>query len=363
MRAAVLLALKDLRLLLRDRVALFWVFGFPLLFALLLGAVFDAIADGELAPLPVVLVNEDSGVRAGALAAAIAASPGLIVSRSELASAERDVRAGEAVAYVRIPIGFSQTSSQRPVLGIDPSRRAEAALLTGVIGELARRSREPGAVTTSQQVELATLGVASSARVLSGFDLAFPAALLWGLMGCAATFAISLVAERSAGTLVRLRASPIGRSSILGGKALACFCACSIDAALLVVIARVGLGVHIEQPLASVFAIASAAACFSGITLALGAFGRSEQAVAGAGWAALIVMAMAGGAMVPARAMPEWLSRVGNASPVKWGLVALEGAFWRNFDFADLALPCLVLVSIGAAAFAVGLLALRRSDA
>ena len=39
MWTAVHIAVKDLRLLARDRVALFWAFGFPVLFALFFGAV------------------------------------------------------------------------------------------------------------------------------------------------------------------------------------------------------------------------------------------------------------------------------------------------------------------------------------
>ena len=55
------------------------------------------------------------------------------------------------------------------------------------------------------------------------FNITFPQSLVWGLMGCAATFGISLVVERVRGTLVRLRMSPISYAQILAGKGLACF--------------------------------------------------------------------------------------------------------------------------------------------
>src|SRR5690606_21000633 len=54
---ALHLALKDLRLLARDPVALFWVFGFPVLFALFLGGVVRAGLRGETGPLELVVVD------------------------------------------------------------------------------------------------------------------------------------------------------------------------------------------------------------------------------------------------------------------------------------------------------------------
>ena len=45
MGAVINLALKDLRLLLRDRFGLFWVLAFPLLMALFFGAIFRSGID------------------------------------------------------------------------------------------------------------------------------------------------------------------------------------------------------------------------------------------------------------------------------------------------------------------------------
>ena len=39
----------------------------------------------------------------------------------------------------------------------------------------------------------------------NAFDVTFPQAIVWGLIGCVMTFGISMVTERTHGTLVRLR--------------------------------------------------------------------------------------------------------------------------------------------------------------
>ena len=59
--------------------------------------------------------------------------------------------------------------------------------------------------------------------------------------------------------------------------------------------------------------------------------GRTEQSASGAGWAILLVMAMLGGGMVPLFVMPAWMATASNVSPVKWAILALEGALWRGF--------------------------------
>ena len=56
MRVLFTLALKDLRVLSRDRMALFWALGFPVLFAMFFGSIMKAGAELETPSVPVVLV-------------------------------------------------------------------------------------------------------------------------------------------------------------------------------------------------------------------------------------------------------------------------------------------------------------------
>jgi len=242
----------------------------------------------------------------------------------------------------------------------DPSRRGDAELVRGTITPLLALPEVAAQRLSPLVVRELTL---ESAAPPNGWMLVLPAALLWGLMGCAAAFAVSMVAERTRGTLVRLHASPVRRRTILAGKALACVVACVADAVVLLVLARFTLGVSPASLAGLVIALASVVCCFAGITMALAVTGRTEQAVAGAGWSTLIVMAMLGGGMVPLSAMPAWLVSVSDVSPVKWGIVALERAIWRGFSWTELLIPCAVLLGVGAVAYALGALLFARAPA
>src|SRR5690606_12970669 len=95
----------------------------------------------------------------------------------------------------------------------------------------------------------------------SAFDITMPQAMVWGLMSVAVGFAVTLVRERSAGTLLRLSMAPVGVAQILGGKALASFLACLATMLLLTLVAVVALGVQVQSPALYALAMVCTAAC------------------------------------------------------------------------------------------------------
>jgi ABC-2 type transport system permease protein len=90
--------------------------------------------------------------------------------------------------------------------------------------------------------------------------------------------------------------------------------------------------------------------------------GKTESSVSGLGWALMMFMSMAGGGMVPLFAMPDWMQALSVVSPVRWAILAFEGALWRGFSPQEMLLPCGILVAVGVAAFAAGVRAFRWSE-
>jgi ABC-2 type transport system permease protein len=196
----------------------------------------------------------------------------------------------------------------------------------------------------------------------NSYDFTFPQGILWGIIGCVMTFGLSIVSERTHGTLVRLQMSPISRAEILGGKALACFVAIVGVEVGLFAVGRVFFGVHPASWILLAAAGLSAAIGFVGIMMLISVLGKTEQAAAGAGWAVMMPLAMLGGGMVPLFIMPSWMITASNISPAKWAVLAFEGAIWRGFSAAEMFLPCAILVATGVVCFAIGTRAFRRTD-
>ena len=199
-------------------------------------------------------------------------------------------------------------------------------------------------------------------KLRSAWDITFPSAIMWGVMGCVAGFAISIVRERSQGTLLRLKVAPISRTHVLAGKSGACFVSALGVITLMMILGRI-LGIQLARFDLLILAALCIAACFVGLMMLMSVIGKTEEAVGGAGWAIIVMMCMFGGGMMPLAFMPRFMTTISHFSPVKWGILALEGAVWRDFTFAEMLIPCGVLLAIGAVSFTVGATIFARQDA
>lgn len=146
MNAIIRIAMKDLRLLLRDRADAFFTFVFPLLIALFFGYVFGG-GGGDKSAMPIAVVNEDGGEASAWFVDQLGKAGGIETKNAEnRAAGESLVRKGDAAACVIVPKGF-QESTKKVFSGggmeleaiVDPKRAAEAGLLEGRLNELGFR--------------------------------------------------------------------------------------------------------------------------------------------------------------------------------------------------------------------------------
>ena len=139
------IALKDLRLLSRDRGALFFTILFPVIIAVLFGMVFGRVSTPG--PLDVVVVVTEDGPLARSFTTALQDDSALHVQLAQdKQQAIEIVRQGKATAAIILPDGFdaraealfSGGSMPLDLLG-DPSRSAELGLLEGKLMEIGFR--------------------------------------------------------------------------------------------------------------------------------------------------------------------------------------------------------------------------------
>ncbi len=423
MRPILAIALKDIRLLLRDKAGLFFTLVLPLLFAVFFGVISSGFG-GSAQGMKIVVIDEDRTEASKAFVTSLATGPefDVITSAPDRAAAEDLVRRGKATAFLFLPPGFGEAGRRlfwgEPMtmeLGVDPSRKAEAGMIEGLLTARAYSrmqdlftnpsalndlsSRAIDAVRADPDVPpahrlilesfLSSLGsFATNLSSISGdpatggsapgfqpvrieradivrermnaYAITFPQGIIWGVMGAAAGFGISFVIERTRGTLVRLRSSPIPSWKILAGKGLACFFTIAAVTTLLLIIARLVFDVRPGSIPLLILAIVCVAVAFVGIMMLLAMF-KTEAGAGGGGWAILLVCAMIGGGMMPLAFMPGFMKSLSIISPVRWSIEALEGAIWRSYTPTEMALPCAVLVGVGVLGFAIGARGFRWS--
>jgi ABC-2 type transport system permease protein len=389
MRQVWILAMKDLRLLARDRAAVFWVLAFPLAMAFLFGAMFggsgkhDDDGDGKNA-IPVAVVDAERSAASADFSKRLASSGDVAVTpAADVAAARRLVLSGDVAAYVVLESDFDGPGMfggkpPRVEIGAAPSRRAEGGMLRGIVlqtaaakltealsppgGSSSAGASEPMMPAHVDAVEVAAEKDPARMWPATNWEITFPSSILWGLTGCATMFALSLVRERHSGTFYRMKTAPLTRARILAGKGVACFLTCGLVLTLLLSIGILGLHVRVQNAPSLVMAAVSAALAFTGIMMCLSSLSTSEQSASGMSWGIMTIMSMLGGAMFPLFLMPGWMQTVSNVSPVKWGILALEGGIWRGFTPMDEMRPCGVLLAFGVAGFVAGSMVLAKRD-
>ncbi len=411
---------KDLLLLWRDRSALFFALGFPLIMAVFFGTAFSGNSKGL--QITVAVVNEDATPAARAWLDKLGENAALKLKPMEREAALQGVRKGRWRAALILPKGFGQAQEQifdpdipQVELAIDPTRKGLAGWLQGLLmargaedmqqafgnqeqmQKQVRRSLEtirqlpaaeqpdPAVIQLLEDLEKNLDKLAADQANNTKADTAdenaftfqplkvklidlptvrkgpgnayavsFPQGMVWAILGVISTFALGLVTELNQGTLARLLVMPVRRRDVLGGKALACMLTLMLVLLLLLLIGMLAFGIRVHDPLVLLLALFSAAFGFTGLMMLLSVLGKSERSASGLSWAVMVILAMTGGGMIPLMAMPPWMAALGQFSPVKWMVMAFEGALWRQFSLAEVLPWAGLLLALGIVGLSLG---------
>ncbi len=379
LESIVLLAAKDLRLALKHRSTLLWLFVMPPIFFFFIGNI-TAGGGGMPSeePVPVVVENLDRGFLGDHLAARLSENLFEIKSPNELdAPKEGEIR------RITIPADFSERLLARQKVTIAYQglragfgndydlirvRKAAYTLLADLVtlyanDEEAEPVIDPAALATLLEAERPTRLVVTPAGrrqvIPSGFEQAIPGTLvMFTLFVLLTTGAAQLISDREKQRLRRLASLPFSRNQIVVGKwagrmALAVV---QIGFALLVgtFLFDMDWGSSLGMVLAVLFAWG--ALCTS-LALLLGSLGKTEGQVSGLGVLATMLLAALGGAWWPIEVAPEWMQTLSLFLPTGWTMDALHKLI--SFDAGAMsALPQLLILL--ASALVVGWYAGRK---
>ena len=379
MRNAWTIALKDLRLQLRDRtallVALVLPFGLAWIFSLTLGDVDDGGFEATYA-----VVNQDAGAHLPEEFTRLLESLDFVTLREagSLAHAERLAEDGEIDAAVVFPSGFTQGVESGAGGSIQVIASPDSSIASLVAVSLARSfGSSLDAVALSMASTVGSGGVdpalvaraeavrpAAEIRTAAAEDQAASQSTFFAI-GMAVFFLFfavefgvrGLLEEREDGTLSRLLVAPVDPSSVIGGKALASFALGLVSTVLLVVATTWLLNAEWGDPLGVTLLMLSGVLAAVGVT-ALVATLATTTAQAGAYVSLVAVVGgLVGGTFFPI-SQAGWLGTIRFLSPQGWLMEGFQELSSGGL-VADIAAPLAGVLGI---ALATGTIAWVRAE-
>jgi ABC-2 type transport system permease protein len=387
-RAALLIAGKDLRQRLRDRSGLVIAFVAPFLLASIIGLAFGG-DDGFRATYAVA--DDDRGPLAAGFVDGVLADPGLAevvtLRRVGRDQARLLVDRGEADAAFLLPAGFSAAvrrgepatitvleAGENPVAGqvarsladayaarldairlsvrtaVEASGRPPAEAETSRLGERAAALRLPVQLTEGR------VGV----REIEPANYFGPSMAIFFLFFTVSFGARSILTERQQGTLGRLLASAASPGAVIAGKALAAFLLGTSSVLVMWLATSLVFGADWGDPLAVVVLTVTSVLAAIGITAMVITLARTDEQADGFSALVVFTLALLGGNFVYLAQLPELLQRVSLLTPNGWALRGYVDLVADGGGLGTVAMPVAVTAAIGLATGTVALIRARR---
>ncbi len=369
---ALHIAANAVRRLLRDPSNIFFVFVFPMLLIVVIGAAFG----GEFEPR-LGVVNESAGSFSTALIDRLDQEQTLRVDiLDDRSLLEDQVARGRFEAGLIIPAGYDDAlaaamTSQLEFVGSNnlSSQQLRAQVAAAVVEDdiIVQATRAVGGDPASTElvaqqvrpmagdvrVEVTATGEATFPPTLGRFDLGATQELLLFVFLASLAGSVALVQARKWGVTRRMVATPTSTRTIVTGEALGRFGVAMVEGLFIMIGSLVVFAVKWGDPLGAAAILVVFCAVGAGAGMLLGATFDNDQQAGSVGIFASLGLAALGGCMMPLEFFSGPMLTVAHFTPHAWGLDAFAELVRRNGTIVDI-LPELAVL----AGFAVVLLSL-----
>jgi len=180
---------------------------------------------------------------------------------------------------------------------------------------------------------------------LSPFSYVAPADLVLFMGITVLVLSSGLVESRRLGIVRRLNAAPVRRRSIVGAQVLSLLVVATAQSVGLLLLGRVLFGVHWGNPVAVGAVIAPLALAFSGASVLIGTWARSQEQAIATSVVVGIAAGMLGGCVYPLDVVDSTVRTVGHGVPQAWAMDAFVRLIYHHAGFAAV-LPEIGVLSV-----------------
>ncbi len=386
-RQALLIAGKDFKLLVRDRVGLFFVLAFPVMFATAFFFLFRGQGMEE-ETVTAYLSTRESG--AGAVSRLII--DGLVQNSGEGIAFEEvpvdeglaQAEAGDISGLLVFPEDFSKAvyvEGQSEITIVSGSSPWASAALGAIAQDVATRVSHDRAAAAAvielsasspadigarmaqvlaaapdaqaQMVDFQVMGV-GEIEAWNPADFTIPGYLVMFVFFAGALTAETVARERENRTLERLATVGAGSAATLGGKFLKTVYQGAVQVTLLWVVGVFAFAVSLgDAPAATIIVSVLMVLVSASFGVMLASFAKTVRSAAPLAMLVSLVAAPLGGCWWPLFIVPEWMQTLAKFTPHGWANTAFNRLMLFGGDFGSVAYEMVALVGFGIAFAAV----------
>lgn len=368
MRAALVIAGKDLRQRIRDRSAIAVALVAPLVLASIFGLVLHDVGTGRLNS-KYVIADADHGAIAQQFVrhveeAVTSAQIGTVEAEPTVAGARSLVEQGKVAAAFVVPPGFSSAVAtgraatveivgdvDKPIgtLVAQSLARGFAARVDAVrVAAAATNAGDPAALVDHVPQPVRLVDVGAETKQLNGTTFYAAAMAVFFLFFAVQFGVLSLLEERRDGTLARVQVAPVREGSILGGKLLTSLVIGTASMSFLAVATHFALDAHWGNPLGVALLIVAGVIAATAVSALVATFARTPDQAGP--WLSMVavVLGMLGGTFFPVAQAGGLLEQISLATPHAWFLRGLENLS-GGAGAGEALVPALAILAFGAA--------------
>ncbi len=385
--------LKDLKLIFRDRTALVFLFGLPLVFALVFGVIYTRTSstNGKMPPLKITIADHDRTLLSRRFIGNISALGLRVVQARKIDHVRENTLEGKIHAGLIIPDGFTtivtnwakQPPGKKfavPVLSVhlfvDPAEtQMEPVLKAAVDGALMRTAAKQrvhmmlkmfpqagpmlsmSAQSDNVPMRISVVDHSTNFHGPTEGDKRMPGLIIYFLFFMANSVAITLITERQDGTLRRILTTPTSSAQLLTGKMLARAIMGLLQAALLIAVGHFMLQLSLNvQPAVLLLIVLCCVFTATGLGLLIATMGKTQEQIQGMTTMALLMMGLFSGCLFPRELLPKTMRELSYITPHAWALEATNDILVRRLPIMSAMPSLLVLALFGVVFFASALI-------
>ena len=406
MRKILVIMVKELTVIARDRTALLLMIVAPLGLTAVMAFAFSGLNTGALSQIDVVVVNQDEGdlgqafvnlLQSDALKELVNPTLG-----GDADAARQSVDEGKAAVALILPAELSERvmsgegdPARIEVYG-DPGRPISSGVIRGIVerfGQQVAAGALGARVTVTQLVQSGRLTLApqsvstaapeigrrvaqesvnrqliSVTNVVSGkpseggfnfLQYLAPGIAILFLMFSMTSSARSLLTERDSGTLARLRSTPTRAWELLGGKVAGVLATGLLQMLVLILATTWFMGVKWGEPLALSVHVFLTVSAIAAMGLVIATVARTVSQANTIGTAVVMVLAAIGGNFIPRQIYPAWMQSVSYIGPNAWGIEGFQ-TLAAGGTLVDLRIEVIALLVMSALFFSIAVWGFRR---